>query len=273
MSIENQHWYCPVTREARHFITKRDGSGNRPTTLRDARVNGWVPSVTTILKCIDKPALRDWITRQAVMAVVTAPDVPGESLDAKIVRVLETERQQDQESQMARDRGTEIHAAIEALLGGHGVSANILPSADILPWVLPAFQDISARGKTLHVEHIVIGDGYGGKVDLIQEAPQDTIWIWDWKTTKKLPEKGAWPEHRLQGAAYASAFYWGNSEDVSVNIRTGNIYISTVDPGAYVICEHAGFWAEVYREGFAPLVKVWQWMNNYVPNGPARVTA
>jgi hypothetical protein len=48
-------------------------------------------------------------------------------------------------------------------------------------------------------------------------------------------------------------------------IRTANAYISTVEQGAFVICDHDPDWEHAYNKGFAPLLKVWSYMNNYTP--------
>lgn len=253
-------------KEGGHFYT-RDGQpayevpyadpkkGMRPSTLADCKKHGWVPSSTTVLKVLAKPQLQDWLIRNAVNAVVTAPDVPGEGLDAKITRVLDVERQQDQESQMAMDRGTAIHNAIENKFAGDPVDP------EIWPWAEAAYDAIAKRGAVRGVETIVIGDGYGGRVDLVQET-DDAVLIWDWKSAKTLPKKGAWQDHLIQCASYAAAF--ARSMKPSKPIRTGNVYISTVDQGQFVVCEH-GDWMPVYHDCWVPLLKVWSYLNSYDP--------
>lgn len=223
-------------------------------TLADARKLNLVPSVTTILKILHKQALVDWQIEQAVLAVVTTPRLEGEKDDAFIERVLHTERVQDEESQIARDRGTDIHAALESLFNGQPISP------DIDPWVRPAFEAISAFGKVSATEKILVGDGYAGKTDLIQDCP-DCWRIWDFKSTKKLPDKGAWPEHRLQLAAYAQAY---KLEIQEWRLLTSVCYISTVEQGKFVIFENED-WLDTYQNGFEPLVKHWSWMTGYEP--------
>jgi len=49
----------------------------RPTTLRDARKLGLLPSVTNILNVIAKPELTAWLQEQAVMAALTLPRNAG----------------------------------------------------------------------------------------------------------------------------------------------------------------------------------------------------
>lgn len=244
-----------------HWVPKKDGSGNRPTTLSDARKLGLLPSVTTILKVLAKPALQDWITRQAVMAVVTAPDMPGEAIDAKISRILESEQQQHAEAQAAADLGTKLHAALDNFFQG-----NEIPE-DLRPWLMPAVAEIVRYGKVISTELPLVGEGFAGTTDLLLDAPE-CEWLFDFKSTKKLPTKGAWTEHVLQLSAYAAARTRMSeaASPTSKPIRTANIYISTVDQGLFVVCEHDP-WQDAYLNGFVPLMQHWQWTNRYWPSG------
>ena len=251
-SSEGGHWYTKDGRPAYEVPYADPRKGMRPTTLADARKLGLLPSVTTILRVLDKPALTAWLIEQACLAVLTSPRNPNEELDAFVERILHTERVQDQEVTIARDRGTEIHAAMEAAL------ANLPYDPELEPWIKPACVALAGYGKTVATEKIVVGSGYGGRVDLIQDGNE--IWVWDYKTTKKLPKGGAWSEHVLQASAYAQAL--GSTGDK--RIRTGNVYLSTVDQGKFAVCEH-GDWTETYEEGFKPLVQVWQHLNHYKP--------
>lgn len=258
----SSHYYHPDGRPCYEVENKSKG-GMRKTNLNDARRLGLLPSVTTILSVLDKPGLTAWKIEQAVLAAMTTPRLPGEQLDAFVERVLHTERVQDQESQAARDRGTEIHNALEAYFTGREV-----PEA-IRPWIMPAAQAIAAKGELVATEKVLVGHGYAGKTDLVQRAPDGVWWLWDWKSAKKLPDPakgGAWSEHVLQLSAYARA-YMNLLDGVltpASSIRTGNIYISTVEQGKFVVCEH-GDWLETYQKGFAPLVQHWQWANRYQP--------
>lgn len=253
LSQDGSHWYTKAGTPAYEVQAK---NGNmRPTTLADARKLSLVPSCTTILKVLHKQGLVDWMIEQACLTVLTAPRLDGEGLDAFVQRVLHTEKQQDQEAQLARDRGTQIHAALEDMFQGD------LVDPELEQWCKPAYLEIFKRGHTLGVETCVVGDGYAGKIDLTQNG-EDFIWIWDWKTTKKLP-KAAWNEHVLQAAGYAAA-YQKRTIIPGKEIRTGNVYISTVNPGEFTVCEH-GDWEPVYEQGFKPLVQLWQFLNDYRP--------
>lgn len=246
---ESAHWYSKDGQPC-HFVEKKDGIGSRRSTLADARKNLWLPSVTTVLGILDKPALTNWKIEQAVLAVITTPRQPGEADDAFIQRVLHTEKQQDQEGQKARDLGTEIHDAIEQALSG-----TLIPAMQ--QYVDPVLAECAKFGEVKATEQIVIGEGYAGKMDASFYAP-GCLTIVDFKTTSKPPkkEKGSWSEHRLQLSAYAKAH-------PPQRIQTANIYISTKEPGLVVPIINPP-WEEDYP-AFEALLTAWKWMNNYDP--------
>lgn len=255
------HWYS-LTGEPCHFVKAKDGH-SRPSTLRDARANNWLPGVTEILKVAAKPQLERWKMIQAATAVLTSPRIDGEGLDQFMERVLFADKEQDEEAAKAADLGSRLHAALQA---------NFMKQpwpVELYPWLYPAIQSITPYGKVHAVETILIGNGYGGLCDLILEAP-DCWWIFDWKTTKKLPQKGAWDEHVIQCAAYAAAFqqcyYHVTDRSGPMGaIRTANCYISTTQQGAFAICEHDPDWQKVYNSAFLPLLQYWRWVNTYTP--------
>lgn len=260
---DSSHWYYTDGTPC-YELPKKDGSGMKVPTLADARKLNLLPSVTTILQILHKQALVEWLIEQAVLAVMTTPRNAGEPDDAFIERVLRTERVQDQESQRARDIGKEIHDAMECYFQIRTYDPSLQQ------WFLPAAQAIEKLGKVFATERCLVGDGYAGKTDLVLEAP-DCWWVWDYKTTKKLPDPnkgGAWKEHVLQAAAYARALVKlleQDGHDTTKPIKTGNLYISTVEPGKFSLCIHQDDWMVTYANGFRPLVEHWQWDRGYEP--------
>lgn len=246
------HWYS-LDGKPQHFVESKNSKGQRPSTLRDARANGWCPGVTSILDILDKPALTKWKVMQGIQAVVTDPGLPGETLDAKIERVLNQERQQDEEARIARDRGTEIHAALEALIAGNSIDSAIDP------WVRPAYERVLELGQPLESEFIIIGRGYGGRCDLSlrKRMSNDHILV-DFKSTKKIPTE-SYMEARWQLGAYAQPY----GEKHGVPVSTCNLYISTVNCGECALFENP-HWDADYA-CFMHLVAVWQHMNHYIP--------
>jgi hypothetical protein len=250
---ESGHWYKKDGTPCYTVIAK--GSGlPRPTTLADARKLNLLPSVTGILRILHKEALVTWLCEQTALAVLTTPRLENEADDAFVHRVLHVERHQDQESQKARELGTDIHNAMEMALNGQQIDEALAP------WVRPAIDALKPYGAVVATEKVLVGNGYAGKTDLITETPE-CFWIWDFKSAKKLPKTEAWSEHLLQASAYAMCWL-GNTNGKPV--RTGNLYISTVDCGSFKVCEHEE-WKEAYMTGFKPLVEHWCWSNSYKP--------
>ena len=66
---ESGHWYS-LEGEPMYTIIGANGK-ERNTTLRDAKSIGLVPSVTTILGMVAKPALENWKITQAIKSAAT----------------------------------------------------------------------------------------------------------------------------------------------------------------------------------------------------------
>ena len=120
-SNNDAHWYSPAG-EPVHTVLKADKSGeSRPTDLRDARKLNLLPSVTNVIKLLHKEALVNWMIEQACLAILTAPRQKDEKDDDFVYRVLQVEQQQNQEAKIARDRGTDIHDALQNYFLGQEV--------------------------------------------------------------------------------------------------------------------------------------------------------
>src|SRR2546426_12684400 len=81
------YWYLRDGRPF-HEIAKKDGSGNRPVTLADARKVLAVPSVTNVLGVLAKPSLEAWKIEQGILSALTLPRQHGEELGAVAHRVV-----------------------------------------------------------------------------------------------------------------------------------------------------------------------------------------
>lgn len=261
ISSEGSHWYQRDGTPCHTVMGKTTGR-ERPTTITDARKLGLLPSVTNVLRCLHKEALVQWKVEQAVLACLTSPRNDGEPLDAFVERILHTEKVQDQEAAAARDMGSRVHQALEDELSGRHAEQ------EMLPWIEPVWEWLNNQGyKTVLCERVVVGEGYAGRTDLMAlKEPTDPLDIWDFKTTKNPPKKSAWWEHQMQLAAYGMCQFEHEihtPEEYNGSFRCGNIYISTVKPGEFVVCQHT----EIDRawEGFQSLLKYWQVANDYVP--------
>lgn len=195
---EAGHWYKKDGSPAYTIIGK---TGERPTTLRDARKENLVPSVTTIIRCAAAPGLMNWMLDQAIMAALTLPrlmDVDKYESDADyMVRIKADSKEQ---ARKAAERGTLIHAYVQEGFSG-------VPTDALKEWTLDGAKFfISARDLLLEecgtvkwkTEESFATDRYGGKVDLHSDRH-----VIDIKTTDKdLATIRTWDEHALQLGAY-----------------------------------------------------------------------
>lgn len=191
MASEAGHWYKPDGTPA-YTIVGKNGQ-ERPTTLRDAKKHGLLPSVTSIIRCASSYGLERWKAEQLLMAGLTLPKREGEPEKDWIARVWEDSKEQ---ARKAAERGTAIHAAVESHYRG------IAPENGLAPWVRATADCVSAfygnPDWSTEKSFAMSGLGFGGKVDL--HAPGILI---DFKTKDgDLSSVKLWDEHYMQTAAY-----------------------------------------------------------------------
>lgn len=242
------HWY---TKAGVPFfeIPKADGSGMRSPTVADARKLGLLPGVTHITRLLDKPELASWKMEQACLAVLTTPRKEGEGLDAFVRRVLHEEMVQEEEAKKARELGSAIHDALALALTGQDWDRALEP------YIAPVLEWQKSCGRVVWTEKVLAGEFYAGRADALLEN-EDFLGLVDFKTTGKLPAK-SYREHQLQTAAYANLL--GNTAER--RILTTNVYISTKEPGKFVVRSQVD-WRRTYEKGFVPLLNVWRWAND-----------
>lgn len=249
---ESQHWYTR-TGDPAYTVTNKDGH-QRPTTLRDARKLGLVPSVTTIIKCAASPGLEAWKLQQMMLAALTLPRAPEESEESFISRIQTDSREQ---AKMAAERGSEVHAALESYYETRHVTTKF--SDAVLGTdseVLKVFGDM-----TWSPEKSFSRDGFGGKVDLHSKDGQGAVI--DFKTkefTSETSDKAqGFDEHLMQLAAYRVGLEIPQA-------RCANVFVSVTEPGLVVVRE----WSqEELARGwrmFSSLLEFW-----YAKSGLERV--
>jgi PD-(D/E)XK nuclease superfamily len=192
--------------------TRRQTKAGRFYSIPDV---GMLPSVTTILQCIGKPALVNWaakVEREMVIAVST--DLYMEPREKKLTpsqwamnltNRLGTTKASQKELTRAGDIGTEVHALVEwtirtELMQKAGPSPKIRDAAQ---WAFMAWEDWkrSVHLKPIAVEQVVYSTkyGYAGTLDLLAEV-NGVLTVIDWKTGKAV-----YSEAHLQNAAYRQA--------------------------------------------------------------------
>jgi hypothetical protein len=166
----------------------------RPTTIADARKAGASPSVTTIMRVLNKESLNVWKQNQVLMSALTHPkrnELPAEEFAAIVAQ------ESAFEAEKARERGTKVHAAIEMLLQG-----NVNAATDLwkdIPHFTLWWQNNGCATATTESLLVPAECGFGGRIDCVSGRR-----IYDFKTTelKKKDEVAFYPEHVEQLAAY-----------------------------------------------------------------------
>lgn len=210
-ATQSGHWYGKDGTPTYEVIGKN--GKQRPTTIRDARELGLVPSVTTILRLAAAPNLVKWMREQVAKAAFSQPPQSGEDEATYVARILPVA---EEVAATARDRGTEIHGAIEKQdkwgeFAAHVIAAN--ESVDAWAGVQPWAAERSFASPL----------GYGGKLDL--SAPGFVV---DFKTSENIDGKKIYDDHARQLAAYRMGL--GMPE-----ARCAICFVSSTEPKARLI--------------------------------------
>lgn len=255
MALESSHWY---TRAGEPFYEILNKNGVlRATTLADARKIGAVPSVTTVLKIIDKPQLVKWRVKQAVMAALTMPRREGEPEEIYLERIVE-----DSEEQVvvAADEGTRVHDVLEKSFKGGDILVADMPHVHAvharLAEMFPGVSDWVSERSFCHPL------GYGGKVDL--HSPSTGIVVdfkgkdGDFSDKKKLAYDQNW-----QLAGYRRGLDLPPAPG-------GNIFFSRTHPGK---AEGHVWTADEMNYGedvFLAALALWKILKKYDPSGSSQ---
>ena len=241
------HWY---TKEGTPAYTTIGKTGERATTLRDARKEGLLPSVTTIINLMSKPALSSWLQQQVLLAALTLPRESNEPEQEWLKRVMSDSKATGRE---AAERGTAIHNIIQGYF-----EQMYLPEK---PVYLDAIDSTlkSAFGSQLWLSEKSFGHhlGYGGKCDLMAKPMngQGSGFVVDFKTKDTdLDKVDIYFEHELQLAAYREGLNLPNARCaiLFVNGKTNQVKLVEIE-------EHQ---LQKSWECFQHLLRVYQIKNN-----------
>lgn len=161
-----------------------------------------VPSVTTILGNLNKPALVNWAAKEvASYAVDNLPAwealPPDDAIDL-------LKRAPYRNMSKKGDIGTAVHAAIEATASEE--TAPVI-DPDLLPYVAGAIQFFEDMvDEVVHLEVTIFNRAwqYAGTTDAILKLKDGRLVIADWKTSNRI-----YPETALQLQAYAAGEFIG----------------------------------------------------------------
>lgn len=190
------HFYSKDA-EPKFFVEMKTRPGElRPTRTADAKKEGWVPSVTTILNVLDKPALVNWKVGQYVRQAYTLNPADYQTVDLFLDAVR---YKADQEMDKAPSAGTDVHSSLEKYFLGETPEDHLDICLSVERAIISntgyARDDFSTERRFSH------NLGYAGMVDL-----SNRWWVIDFKTKqtadKFKPGKMVYPEHCRQLAAY-----------------------------------------------------------------------
>ena len=250
------HWY---TRDGvpMHRVMKADGSGDRATTLKDARRLGLLPSVTGVIGVLARPSLESWKMKQVAQAAMRMPKAETESEEYWVRRVIEGAFEQVED---AADVGSSVHAALEA-----GVAGDAYDEARWGVYVRPVLDGIAGRGLAVTAREKTLvnaSHGFAGTADLFFTWRDGAPGILDYKTKRTRPGEKveAYDEHRLQLAAYAATEY---GDAYIGRVRAVNVFVSSTEPGRVEWVHHGDLTPD--WGAFRLLCGLWRHLKGYDP--------
>ena len=245
---ESGHWY---TREGQPAYTVIGANGKeRATTLRDARKENLVPSVTTILKVANNPVLNQWIQKQVLLAALTLPRSEEENDDSFVARVMEDSKQQGRD---AADLGTAIHASIQAFFEGVDDQSYV----DHRKGCVRALNDEYGDRIWIPERSFAHDLGFGGKCDLHCTEGDGIVVDVKTKDFDDPSKVEGYDEHLMQLSAYRVGLGIPQAE-------CANVFVSRTQAGLTVVRKWTQEDLARGWEMFSCLLKFWQLKNNHV---------
>jgi len=253
---ESGHWYDRQGNPAYSVIGKN--GQQRATTLRDARSLDLCVSVSGVLAVAAKPGLDSWKQQNVLLAALTLPREPNEPEKDWLDRVMMDSKQT---ARVAADRGTSIHAIVQAFFEGA-----LIP--EHMPMCRPVEEAIKTHfGPLLLLPELSFAHslGYGGKADLIAKSRHnfDGVAI-DIKTkeTEDISKAEIYPEHGMQLAAYRQGFNMPKARCANVFVGYKMVNGNPSFTGVKIV-EHEAADLDRYWLMFTKLLEFWQLKNNY----------
>lgn len=259
------HWYS-VTGVPVHTVVGTNGK-ERNTNLRDARKLNLLPSVTTVLRILDKPQLNDWKVQQAVVAAVSTARQPQETDEAFAERIMLVA---SEPMTAAQDFGTALHDLMEKRAVSPDALKSPLVDTNLRPWfpfIEEFYDDVT---EVVLCESTVVGNGYAGRIDLLSRHRSiDGLVLNDFKTSKwKRGKASFYDDHARQLAAYAAILEDQYCEPVTC--RNVGINSLAAEPFQSRVWTHE----ERQQAGlvFQQTLKLWQLITGYRPQQTNAVT-
>lgn len=213
------------------------------------------PSVTTIIKCLDKPALVPWASKmQREADALTA--ATAESPRAAAELILASPNAAYAKSAKAADIGTEAHAAVEAYLKGEKQIPLLTEPAQNCYGSWLKWWEGSGL-KVVGIETVVHSSkhGFAGRIDVLAEKASKQ-YVLDWKTGKDI-----YPEAHLQNIAYRAAL-----AEMGMQTHGGAMVLLPKEGGAVKVVQAR---KDITLEDFLAVLEAWKVMRkmNNQPTG------
>ena len=260
---ESGHWY---TRAGAPAYTQIIASGKskgkeRPTTIRDARKHNLLPSVTTIIDVLDKPALTNWKCNRAREAALWETYQWMMDCAPQVAEKFQGEYGLDEpDTEDKAGRGSEIHAALEQWLGGGGIVKGYESYIIVLEEVMDEYS-ISIT-DVVPERSFASTHGFGGAVDFSTNSGQP--FIIDFKTkdmnATQAKEVKAYDNHIMQLGAYRIGLGLPGATLI-------NLFLSRNNPDVYKVVEWSEEDAKWGEQAFLDTFQTWKSIKRYDPNG------
>lgn len=214
------HWYDKQGNPV-HEVPCKSKDGMRPTTVKDARELGLVPSVTNILGILNKKGLNEWRVEQGILSALTLPRLEGEDDQSFAHRVVEDMQQQ---SEQAMEFGSKVHAFIEGIIN---IVSEAIEFPEIENYLLPVCRFLVDNNFSGKSEQRFATNEYAGTIDFIGSAFGEENVIVDFKTqaTKQCKKVIYYDEWVYQLVAYYNLIPSKNKESLY------SVVISSSEPG------------------------------------------
>lgn len=228
---DSQHWYRRDGTPC-HWQDKADGSGQRATTLRDARKLGLVPSFSTVDSIRSKYQLNRWIVTQALIAARGIDPEPYEDAEEYAQRV-QAHLDETAGQRLGSDEGTAIHDSIESVCkGGDPTPGYESHTEAALNEVASLFPDVE---DWVSEKTFANPMGFGGMCDL--HSPSTGILV-DFKTKDFELDADGQPvrpdtgkKYRLDYDQYIQIATYQRGLMLPANVGA-NVFVSRCQPGA-----------------------------------------
>ncbi len=270
---QSSHWYgkdgAPF-----YSVPKLDGSGMRPTTIRDAFKAGAYRSVTNVLSVLAKPGLDVWKAEQTILSALTLPKLAGENDHEFAERVIVDSQEQ---AKKAAEAGTRLHELAAGWLVSGQIPAPASEERLLAPFMAWCQSNLDPDAGLLASEVVVLNHqhAYAGRLDIAARMNDGSIALLDLKTQevsrspKNEPQPGFYDEYAMQLAAYSRGIFADGSYPPPMPWRLISLVVDRKQPGLYsrewTNPEHVLESSEPHFQAFLAAAKVWSYIKRGTP--------